>query len=162
MQKIHLLQCKNYIYFGVKITFNLVLKIHFFTVIHKYYSGYMHAVFRCKKDSGSTWEFRTLVKSVFFTADIFAVCRQTTNLQPIVDSLVLFQVAFYFSKCRKLCIFEKLDKIRVTQIFVDPNKNVYLLNPCMYRSCTSKPCCTWIGNSIDSFLIKRFSVQDPS
>ena len=50
-----------------------MLKIHFFTVIHKYYSGYMHAVFRCKKDSGSTWEFRTHVKSVFFTADIFAV-----------------------------------------------------------------------------------------
>ena len=50
-----------------------MLKIHFFTVIHKYYSGYMHAVFRCKKDSGSTWEFRTHLKSVFFKADIFAV-----------------------------------------------------------------------------------------
>ena len=33
----------------------------------------MHAVFRCKKDSGSTWEIMTHVKSVFFTADIFAV-----------------------------------------------------------------------------------------
>ena len=50
-----------------------MLKIHFFTGIHKYYSGYMHAVFQCKKDSGSTWKFRTHVKSVFFTADIFAV-----------------------------------------------------------------------------------------
>ena len=42
-------------------------------MIHKYYSGYMHEVFPRKKDSGSTWEFRTHVKSVFFTADKFAV-----------------------------------------------------------------------------------------
>ena len=73
MQKIHLFKCKNYIYFGVKITSYLVLKIHFFTVIHKYYSGYLHALFQCKKDSRSTWDLRTHVKSVFFTADIFAV-----------------------------------------------------------------------------------------
>ena len=42
----------------------------------------MHAVFRCKKDSGSTWEIRTHIKSVFFTADIFAV--YTTNILTIV------------------------------------------------------------------------------
>ena len=83
--KKHLFKCKNYIYFGVKITSNIVVKIHFFTVIHKYYSRYLYAVFRCKKDSGSTWDFKTHVKSIFFTVDIFTVSIREQSLRSNVN-----------------------------------------------------------------------------